>query len=200
MSARDLAAPVAGLTPDHVLVLRTCTADMLSPSPDANRFRWPASGPVEAPDWSPAPRCGRGLHGLLWGEGDGMQLTWEPDAKWLVVRVARADIVDLQGKVKFPRGEVVCCGDRDAATRYLIANGGLGHAIAGAALTAGDRGTATAGDGGAVAVRWWDPSAERWRVAFGEVAGLKSAPGDLKPKTPYHVVDGKLVEKVEVKS
>jgi len=128
-------------TTDHVLVLRTCAADMTG----HGGFIWPASGPVEAPDWDPEPRCGAGLHGLLWGEGDGSLLSRSPDAKWLAVRVKARTIVDLGGKVKFPRGEVVCCGERDEVTRYLLAHGAHGRAVAGGTATAGDRGTATAG-------------------------------------------------------
>ena len=99
------------------LVLRTCRADMTS----HDGFRWPESGPVEAPNWNPEPICGGGLHGLLWGEGDGSLLCWEPDAKWLVVRVEAW--VDLIGKVKFPRGEVLFAGERDEATRRVVDGG-----------------------------------------------------------------------------
>ena len=101
---------------EHVLVLRTCAADMTA----YGNSRWPQSGPVEAPDWNPAPVCGQGLHGLLWGEGDATLLSWEPEAKWLAVKVRKADIVDLGGKVKYPRGEVVACGERQVATRYIL--------------------------------------------------------------------------------
>ena len=109
-------------------------------------FRWPESGPVSAPDWDPEPRCGGGLHGLLWGCGDGVLLDWSPDAKWLVVEVADR-IVDLGGKVKFPRGCVVYCGDRKSATDYLLAHSPTDRATAvvGAFVTADYRGTATAG-------------------------------------------------------
>jgi hypothetical protein len=126
---------------NKVLCLRTCDAQRRG----HGGFQWPESGPVEAPDWSPAPCCGRGLHGLLWGEGEASQLSDFEDAVWLVVAVDAADIVDLGGKVKFPRGEVVYCGDRDGATAYIIANGGAGKACAYARVTAGDGGTATAG-------------------------------------------------------
>ena len=90
---------------NHVLVLRTCKADLTS----YGGFRWPESGPAEAPDWRPDAECGRGLHGLLWGEGDGSLLDWSAGAKWLVVEVEAADIIDLGGKVKFPRGVVAHC-------------------------------------------------------------------------------------------
>jgi hypothetical protein len=124
-----------------VLVLRTCAADMSA----HGGFIWPESGPVECPDWDPEPVCGNGLHGALWGEGDGNLLSWEPDAKWLVVEVLATDVVELDGKVKFPRGEVVYCGTRQGATELIQRPG---RAVIGGSVTAGDRGTATAGDRG----------------------------------------------------
>lgn len=54
-----------------VLVLRTCHVNMSS----RTNFIWPKSGYVEAPDWSPAPMCGNGLHSRIlwksirWGRG-----------------------------------------------------------------------------------------------------------------------------------
>jgi hypothetical protein len=127
-----------------VLVLRTCNADMTS----YGGFKWPESGPAECPDWSPEPECGNGLHGFLWGEGSGRLANWSADAKWLVVQVDGDCVVDLKGKVKFPRCDVIFCGGRLEATAYLAANGGQGRAIVGGTATAGDRGTATAGDYG----------------------------------------------------
>ena len=129
---------------EKVLVLRTCRPDMSS----YGGFRWPESGPVACPDWSPRPVCGQGLHGLLWGEGDGALLSWAPECRWLVVEVTAADVVELSGKVKFPAGVVVFCGDRLEATTYLSEHGGAGRAIVGGTATAGDGGTATAGVGG----------------------------------------------------
>jgi hypothetical protein len=124
-----------------VLVLRTCAADMTS----HGGFKWPTRGPVEAPDWNPQPVCGGGLHGALWGEGEGGLFNWNTDAKWLVVEVDKADIVDLNGKVKFPRGVVKHCGDRMSATAWL-AKRAPGRAIIGAALTGGHWSTLTGGD------------------------------------------------------
>jgi hypothetical protein len=129
---------------ETVLVLRTCAADMTS----YGGFTWPESGRVEAPDWEPLPHCGNGLHGLLWGEGDSGLANWNDDAKWLVVEVEKESIIDLVGKVKFPRGVVVCCGTRFEATAYLYEHGGKGYAVIGGTATAGDWGTATAGDWG----------------------------------------------------
>ena len=128
-------------TTETVLILRTCSADMSA----YGGFVWPESGPVECPDWDPEPECGNGLHGALWGEGEGLLLDWSLDARWLVVAVAAADIVDLGGKVKFPRGNVVYCGDRQGAAAYIQRPG---RAVIGGTATAGDRGTATAGHRG----------------------------------------------------
>ena len=129
---------------ETVLVLRTCSADMTS----YGGFTWPTSGPVEAPDWEPIAECGHGLHGLLWGEGDGSLLEWRDDTHWLVCRVEASVIVEIGRKVKFPRGEVVHCGDQKSATEFLLANGAIGRSIVGGTATAGYGGTATAGDSG----------------------------------------------------
>jgi hypothetical protein len=58
--------------PETVLILRTCKPDMTS----YKGFRWPESGPVDCPDWDPKPKCGNGLHGFLWGEGNYHYANW----------------------------------------------------------------------------------------------------------------------------
>ena len=149
------------MTAERVLVLRVCRADLTSPSIDANGFRWPEAGEVAAPDWSPAAECGRGLHGWLWGEGKVHgnipdDVINDPKSRWLVVEVAKSSIVELPGKVKFPRGEVIFVGDREAAVAYLVERAPSGKSIAfhratagyGGTATAGESGTATAGDRG----------------------------------------------------
>ena len=138
-------------------VLRTCAADMTS----YGGFVWPREGVVEAPDWQPTADCGRGLHGFLWGEGDGSLADWSRDAVWIVSRIN--EWIDLDGKVKFPRAEVVFSGSREDATakiRELGANGAVigstltgGHGSIltggrGSTLTGGDRSTLTGGDCG----------------------------------------------------
>lgn len=100
---------------EHVLCLRTCNADLTS----HNGFTWPKKGPVSCDDWKPVAECGNGLHGLLWGVGDASYLNNSEQAKWLVVKVAAADVVDIQDKVKFPRGQVVFCGSRERAVAYI---------------------------------------------------------------------------------
>ena len=134
----------------ETLILRTVAKDQVS----RNDFRWPKRGPVECPDWKPTKECGNGLHGALMGEGSGTLFDWNADALWQVVKVAKADLVDLGGKVKFPRGYVVFTGDRKAATDIVCDHGGI--AVIGAMRTVDDgktvvvghKGTATAGNGG----------------------------------------------------
>lgn len=134
------------------LVLRTCSR-VNGKLVAFGGFEWPESGYVEAPDWSPDPSCGGGLHGLLGGKGDGYLLDWGEDTVWLVVE-AEGEIVDLDGKVKFPRGVVAHCGDRVSATAYLRSEGYenvVGDTVTvgdGAISKVGDMATAVAGDRG----------------------------------------------------
>src|SRR5438309_2329889 len=100
---------------EKVLVLRTCAADMTA----HGGFQWPESGPVECQDWKPVAACGNGLHGLLWGQGDYGLLNKSFDAKWLVVEVEKSEIVKIGEKVKFPRGNVVYCGNSRGAIELL---------------------------------------------------------------------------------
>ena len=135
------------------LMLRTCGDDFRSHS----GFQWPQVGGVaEAPDWSPKAECGGGLHGALWGEGDGRLLSWDDDAVWMVAEVDADDVVDLGGKVKVPRARVVCSGARHEVTAWLWAL--RPGAIIGAMVQAGYRGTATAGDRG-TAIAGYDGTA-----------------------------------------
>ena len=131
-----------------VYILRTCNENLTS----YNGFQWPSHGYVEAPDWDPAAECGKGLHGLLWGQGGGDLLDWSTSANWLVVRVD-GPVTDLGQKVKFQAGYVEFCGNRKNATDFIISKGADPANVAGAFVTVGDnqtaatgyRGTATAG-------------------------------------------------------
>jgi len=127
---------------DHTYILRTCNADMTA----HGGFRWPTSGPVEAPDWDPAPECGGGLHGLLCGEGNGVMLDNKDDAKWLVVKVPVSEIVDLGGKVKFSRGVVIYAGDRDTAVAMIQKLCPRARAVAYSTNAGCDGSTSTGGD------------------------------------------------------
>jgi len=128
----------------NVLVLRSCNELRQG----YGGFQWPESGPVSAPDWNPEPVCGGGLHGFLWGEGDSSLADFSDTSQWLVVSVPESSIVHLSGKVKFPSGVVVFCGDPITAGKYVVENGGMGKRVICGTATAGDRGTATAGDRG----------------------------------------------------
>jgi len=135
------------------LVLRTCNSDLTS----WGGFQWPSSGKVIAPDWDPKPECGNGLHGALYGEGDGSLFNWRSAAKWLVVEVELESVVDLGGKVKFPECEVVYCGDRIGACKYLQENGCTGRAIGYIGTsTFGYRGSNTSGEYGIILSKWFD--------------------------------------------
>jgi hypothetical protein len=130
--------------PETVLVLRTCDAERKS----YGGFQWPESGPVECSDWRDNFGCGGGLHGLLWGEGDGSLLNWTADALWLVVEVLTSDVRHGQGdmvkKCKFPRGTVLFCGTRDAAVAMVL-TARPGSACVASTLTGGDDSTLTGG-------------------------------------------------------
>ncbi len=128
---------------DTVLILRTCNEDLTS----WGDFQWPSSGPVEASDWIPIPECGYGLHGLEEGKGSGFLLDRTQNAKWLVVEVEKSEIVSLGNKVKFPRGNVVHCGDQLSATRYLLEHGVTGPIVGGTFETSHHGHSVTGDDG-----------------------------------------------------
>ena len=135
-------------------ILKTVQADGSA----YGNFQWPleVGAEVVAPDWDPTPQCGGGLHGLLNGVGNGGLLNWDNDAVWIVAKVPKkAQLVDLDGKVKVDRCKVVFVGNQLSAISFLQENGCDGP-IVGAAVAvdnygtaaAGDYGTATAGDSG----------------------------------------------------
>jgi len=136
--------PSITLADGEALVLRTCRQDMTS----HDDFTWPNSGPVAAPDWRKDGECGHGLHGLLWGIGDGGLLNWAEDAIWLAVKVKAAECQNLDGKVKYPAGEVVYCGKREEAVelimRHLPDAGMKAGMVCGITGATGDRGSASA--------------------------------------------------------
>ena len=144
------------------LCLRTIDADgTASWTPPNKGFKWPAIGLCEALDWKPTAECGYGLHGYLKGCGDAESILW--DGLFQVVKVIESEIIDLGGKIKFPRCEVIFTGSQKDATDILVNEyGNIGiigatvvvgdgqHAIAGdyGTATAGNNGTATAGNNG----------------------------------------------------
>ncbi|MEZ1686543.1 hypothetical protein QVM57_34545 [Pseudomonas aeruginosa] len=153
---------------------------------------------VEAPDWKKDNRCGHGLHGWLFGQGDHdcSSTVGDADAKWLVVEVDLSDLIALGGKVKFPRCTVRHIGDKASATQFLIANEprAAGVAVIGATLQAGDKelcqvgayGTATAGEKGEIRIRYWDEKTERYRTVIGYIGE-----DGLEPNVPYKLSAGR---------
>ena len=89
---------------ETILVVRTVDPNGRS----YGDFQWPleAGAVCEAPDWDPAPKCGQGLHGLAWGDGDWSLLDWSIEAKALIVEVEAQSVVEIGGKIKFPRAVV----------------------------------------------------------------------------------------------
>ena len=185
---------------ETVLVLRACNPDMSS----RNGFVWPQVGRVaEAPDWKPETMCGNGLHGWLWGNGDinasgGTHNV--ADAKWLVVEVIKSEIVDLTGKVKFPRGTVRFIGSAVDAAAMIQASAPVGTAVIYGTATAGTRGTATAGyagtatagESGYILIRKYNP-----RTDYSWVCGQVGENG-IEANVPYKLDDhGKLVKVVK---
>ncbi|HGJ9043921.1 TPA: hypothetical protein ACJYA3_006381 [Pseudomonas aeruginosa] len=168
------------------LILRTCSADLTS----HGGFQWPdkIGAVVEAPDWKKDNKCGHGLHGWLFGQGDHdcSSTVGDADAKWLVVEVGLSDLIALGGKVKFPRCTVRHIGDKASATQFLIANEprAAGVAVIGATLQAGDKelcqvgayGTATAGyKGTATAGNEGTATAGDWGTATAGNEGTATA-------------------------
>jgi hypothetical protein len=97
---------------------------------------------VEAPDFSPEAECGHGLHGYLRGCGDGIQINF--DGLFQVVKVLESEIIDLNGKVKFPRCEVILTGSQQEATNLFLQEY-PGLPIIGAEVVVGDHGVAVVG-------------------------------------------------------
>ena len=128
-------------------------------------FVWPLAvgAIVEAPDWNPEPRCGNGLHGWLWGAGDLSAAGGRPEAEesaWLVLAVEAKSIVELDGKVKFPRCRIAARGDKTAMANIIAAHRPpntpmpmFGQAAAGfrGQAAAGEAGQAAAGEAGQAA-------------------------------------------------
>lgn len=109
-------------------------------------FQWPleVGAVVSAPDWSPKPVCGRGLHGLRNGLGDASRLDWQDDALWWIVEADDAEAVDLSGKWKFPACRVIAFGPQADVTAKLYAL--CPGPIHGLMMTGGDYSTLTGGD------------------------------------------------------
>ena len=172
-------------------VLRCCNTD----GTNSHGFTWPLNvgATVVAPDWDPDPGrdCGGGLHGLLWGCGDGGLLT-PTDGVWMVVAVDPADIATphtdaIPDKVRFRACEIVHVGDQASAVGWL-AERAPGLPIAYGTSTSGDRGTSTSGAYGMLVITHWDGKAYRRKIA--EVDG-----DTIKAGVAYRLdADGNFVE------
>jgi hypothetical protein len=178
------------------IVLRACRADGTS----RDRFVWPETGAVAAPDWSAEPVCGWGLHGWLHGEGDGDCWDWKDGDLGMVVLVESSRIVRLDRKIKFPACGVLWRGDFERAAAAVKALCPAAAVIRGTATagyrgtaTAGDRGTATAGycgtatagDCGVIILRYFD-DCNVPRVVVGRIGE-----GGLEPGKAYKLSHGK---------
>ena len=126
-------------TKGKAYILRQCAADMTS---RAGKFQWPESGEVSAPDWKPTNDCGNGLHGFLWGEGDGNLASYDADKKWIVAEIS--EWIDLGGKVKFPRATVCFTGSLHDAAAEIRRLGAIG-AVIGSTNAGGDYSTNAGG-------------------------------------------------------
>jgi hypothetical protein len=204
-------------------VLRVCGPSGESTNDRARGFRWPleAGAVVVAPDWNPRKVCGYGLHGWLNGMGDlsvcdGADA--REDSRWLVLEVFVDEIVELDGKVKFPSAKVILVGNRSEAATYIKSlcpnsavhyatstSGDRGTSTSGyrgtstsgyrGTSTSGEGGTSTSGYGGALIFTWYDESANRYRKAMAEVDGIHCEAG-----VPYVCVGGKIIRKDSVQS
>ena len=172
---------------DKVLVIKCVSHDMKS----YGGFQWPESGPVEAPDWNGKAECGGGLHGWAWGlsVGDGMSPDYQ--AKWLVFSADPRDVIDLGGKVKCKKADVIMCGTylecylrvlpgQIAWTQQRGAASATG--LSGAASATGWRGAASAtGESGAASATGLSGAAsatgERGAASATGLSGAASATG-----------------------
>lgn len=108
--------------PGKALAIRTCTPREDGTLTGWGNFVWPSEpgSIVVAPDWSPEPQCGGGLHGLLWGAGDLAYLLLGRGKTFMVVEVDEDQVVPLHDdKVKFPRCVVVHVGDFQSCAELI---------------------------------------------------------------------------------
>jgi hypothetical protein len=87
---------------NKVLILRKVNEDLKS---NNGTFQYPEKGFVSCPDWNGKPKCGGGLHGLLWGQGNFNINGY--GSKWQVIEVDSEDVIELTGKCKFKQGVVL---------------------------------------------------------------------------------------------
>ena len=125
-------------------------------------FVWPLTvgAVVEAPDWNPAASCGNGLHGWHYGAGDPLvagNLAEAGDTRWLLLAVPEDTLIDLDGKVKFPRCRIAFSAaesgpaGRTACVSLLIKYAPRDKAVMWGSAAAGYAGSAAAGYAGSAA-------------------------------------------------
>ena len=161
-----------------VYVTKSVNADLTSHYD--GKFQYPASGMAEATDWNENDECGNGLHGFLWGEGNGSLATFGESAKWLLIKVDTENgLVELNGKVKFRRGEVVfigTCAEVAAELKKYLPTDRV-YSVIGSTLTGGDgstltggyRSTLTGGDDAIFSILYYDAKKNKWRRKFAVV-------------------------------
>lgn len=102
---------------DKIYILKNVNADGTS----FGGFKWPTSGPVESPNWSPEPDTNSGgLFGWPWGIGMGEGKTISNEDQWVVFTADPKEVVQVGRKVKAPRGEVIYYGDFPGAVSVLL--------------------------------------------------------------------------------
>ena len=110
-------------------------------------FKWAdVGGTTVAPDWSPMPTCGAGLHGWLSGIGDisCQSISDFEGAIWLALEV-EGPVIDLGGKVKFQSAKTLFAGRlTDAASEVARLSGESGPVI-GIVRAGGDYSTVSGG-------------------------------------------------------
>jgi hypothetical protein len=94
-------------------------------------FKWKL-GKVKCEDWNEKPKCGRGLHFALNGEGEGCLFDWCEEALWVVAELPDK-YVNLKGKVRVPECKVIYIGDRKSATDLIYEKCGMVACIGGTA-------------------------------------------------------------------
>ena len=197
---------------DPVQVIRTCDKDMKG----FGGFPWPESGPVEAPEewdksWGPKPSnyiggfrkdvdCGGGLHGIAGVTDDWGLLNWDIEAKALILKTEKAELLQVSGKVKFrfcvvekvtslaaALCEVICTAFRinqqveeikKESGHDKIASGVRSQLAASGkdsvAVAASPCCTAKAGENGAIVLTWHDGNRYRIAVAYVGENGIEA--------------------------
>jgi hypothetical protein len=85
-------------------------------------YQWPGVGGIARPvHWDPRPVPGHGLHGWLWGQGDGVSsLLPVFSSVALVVRALERTVVTLEGSVKVPACRVEFVGTLAEAADWIV--------------------------------------------------------------------------------